>query len=124
MAFRIHTPNGTIEKAELPSDEELLAMGYTSVQPFEPVSPVRASDVLEEISEAFSNEYSKLWSGLGYESAWEVEAYANTPGHKYQPEAQAVRQWRIDTWDFIESAEITAATNVQTFINSLPPFTY
>lgn len=99
-------------------------MKATQVEEFEPVSPVRGSDVLEAISDLFSEKYRKLWGGLGYESAWEVEAYANTPGHKYQAEAQAVRQWRIDAWDFIESAEITATTNVQTFINSLPPFTY
>lgn len=105
-----------------PTEEQYAAAaGVGEVEVITP-QPRSREEVFSKISEAHSRIYRELWTERNYESAWEVVMYANLPGNKYQTEAQGLVNWRVQTWELIESADITGETDENAFINSLPKF--
>lgn len=107
-----------------PTPEQYAEVGGVGEVELIPGPTPTRDEVFNAISEAHSRIYRELWSERNYESAWEVLMYANLTGHRYQPEAQALIDWRVTTWDTIETANITAETDADAFIESLPKFEF
>lgn len=80
--------------------------------------------IREQISAEHDRLFNEAWVSRGYISESELNSAAATPTCPYYEEAKAILKWYWDVWALIEAADITEETDPQTFISTLPPFTY